>query len=96
MGILDALIVPERQVDAARKELDSLSDCMIISEHKYADYESPFFAVSEGCELKSEAAAIIGALSADNDFGVKINADGYYKNGILWILVARIPTVKRL
>ena len=83
MGILDALVVPERQADTALKELGSLSDCMIISDKKYADHESSFFSISESCELKNEAASIIGALSADNDFGVKINADGYYKNGIL-------------
>lgn len=83
MGILDTLVVPERQSDAALKELGFLSDCMIISDNKYADHESPFFVISEECGLKNEAAAIIGALSADNDFGVKINADGYYKNGIL-------------
>ena len=83
MGILDALVVPEMQAGAALKELGSLSDCMIVSDNKYADHESPFFAISEGCELKNEAAAIIGALSADNGFGIKINADGYYKNGIL-------------
>lgn len=83
MGILDALVVTEKQADAALKELGSFSDCMIISENKYADHESPFFVVSEGCALKNEVAAIIGALSADNSFGVKINADGYYKNGIL-------------
>lgn len=83
MGILDALVVTEKQADAALKELGSLSDCLVISENKYADYESPFFVISEECGLKNEAAAIIGALSADNNFGVKINADGYYKNGIL-------------
>lgn len=83
MGILDALVVSERQANSAFKELGSLSDCMIISENKYADNESPFFTISEGCELKKEAAAIIGELSADNGLGVKINADGYYKNGIL-------------
>lgn len=83
MGILDALVVRGKQADAALKELGSLSDCMIISENKYADHESPFFVIPEGCALKNEATAIIGALSADNSFGVKINADGYYKNGIL-------------
>ncbi len=83
MEMLDALVVSEGQADDAMKELGYLSDCMIILENKYADYESPFFTVSEGCNLKKETAAIIGALSAKNDFGVKVNADGYYKNGIL-------------
>lgn len=83
MGILDALVVAEKQADFAMKELGSLSDCVVISEKKYAGNDSPFFTVSEDCCLKTEAAAIIGALSADNSFGVKINADGYYKNGIL-------------
>lgn len=83
MGILDALVVAEKQADTALKELGSLSDCMVISEKKYAGNKSPFFTISEDCCLKTEAAAIIGALSADNSFGVKINADGYYKNGIL-------------
>lgn len=83
MGILDAMVVAEKQADAALKELGSLSDCMVISEKKYAGNKSPFFTISEDCCLKTEAAAIIGALSADNSFGVKINADGYYKNGIL-------------
>lgn len=83
MGILDALVVAENQANAALKELGSLSDCLVISEKKYAGNKSQFFTVSEECGLKAEAAAIVGALSADNSFGVKINADGYYKNGIL-------------
>lgn len=83
MGILDALVVAEKQADAAMKELGSLSDCVVISEKKYAGNKSPFFTVSEDCCLKTEAATIIGALSADNGFGVEINENGYYKNGIL-------------
>lgn len=76
MGILDAMVVAEKQADAALKELGSLSDCMVISEKKHAGNKSPFFTISEDCCLKTEAAAIIGALSADNSFGVKINAYG--------------------
>lgn len=84
MGVLDSLVISQVQADIAAKELGELSDCAVICDGSYAGYESDFFVTAEGCGLEKEAAAVIGAISADNRFGVKIDPDGFYKNGIMY------------
>lgn len=84
-GLLDALVVPEKSYDDARKVLSELSDVIIHPEGN-AENRYPYLVSADlaDAELKQETDRILRYIHQTREsFGFVLEDSGYFRNGIL-------------
>ncbi|MBQ7186739.1 MAG: TIGR02680 family protein [Ruminococcus sp.] len=77
-GLLDALIIKQKDISAAKEIIKDYDDSWFVLDNKAGDIDSPYFEISEDCEFKDEVRAILSKFHGI----VKIESDGYYEYGI--------------
>ncbi|MEG0980059.1 MAG: hypothetical protein RSE39_08520, partial [Oscillospiraceae bacterium] len=82
MGALDALVVSKKQFDSVYSEIKNLSDCILVADCNDTS-ENPFFKVTAPDKMYDDIISVINMMCKKFDTVTKINADGYYRNGIL-------------